>query len=310
MLAVVGEGLALAQRAAGLEEAPVHLDEADAARAAVEAVHVLRDEQEAVAQAGLRRGERQVAGVRLDGLRLPPPLGVEAPDEPGVLGEPLGGRHLLDRVALPEAVRVAEGGDAALGGDAGPGQDEQVACGRRSSVAPRNGSLVRRRRHLVSDEEATVEMRPIGFVRSPHRDKADIPKGPGAEHHAEGTLELRPELEAGLQDIEGFSHLFVLWVFDRSEGYELVSQVPLDLETPHGVFASRSPRRPNADRPVGRGAPRPRGPAPARARAWTCSTARPSSTSSRTCPACRPRSCGAAGSPRRKSAGSRKARTP
>lgn len=98
----------------------------------------------------------------------------------------------------------------------------------------------------MSDEEATVEMRPIGFVRSPHRDKADIPKGPGAEHHAEGTLELRPELEAGLQDIEGFSHLFVLWVFDRSEGYELVSQVPLDLETPHGVFASRSPRRPNA----------------------------------------------------------------
>ena len=35
-------------------------------------------------------------------------------------------------------------------------------------------------------------------------------------------------------------------MFDRSEGYELVSQVPLDLEAPHGVFASRSPRRPNA----------------------------------------------------------------
>jgi len=91
-------------------------------------------------------------------------------------------------------------------------------------------------------------MRPIGFVRSPYRDKAEIPKGPGAEHNAEGTLELRPELEAGLQDIEGFSHLFVLWVFDRSSGYELVSTVPLDQETPHGVFASRSPRRPN---PIG-----------------------------------------------------------
>ena len=96
--------------------------------------------------------------------------------------------------------------------------------------------------------ETVVEMRPIGVVRSPYRDKSEIPKGPGAEHHAEGTLELRPELEAGLQDIEGFSHLFVLWVFDRSEGYELVSTVPLDQETPHGVFASRSPRRPN---PIG-----------------------------------------------------------
>jgi tRNA-Thr(GGU) m(6)t(6)A37 methyltransferase TsaA len=91
-------------------------------------------------------------------------------------------------------------------------------------------------------------MRPIGFVRSPYRETSEIPKGPGAEHRAEGTLELRPELEAGLQDIEGFSHLFVLWVFDRSEGYELVSTVPLDEEAPHGVFASRSPRRPN---PIG-----------------------------------------------------------
>jgi tRNA-Thr(GGU) m(6)t(6)A37 methyltransferase TsaA len=91
-------------------------------------------------------------------------------------------------------------------------------------------------------------MRPIGFVHSPYRETSEIPKGPGAEHRAEGTLEIRPELEAGLQDIEGFSHLFVLWVFDRSEGWDLVSTVPLDLETPHGVFATRSPRRPN---PIG-----------------------------------------------------------
>jgi tRNA-Thr(GGU) m(6)t(6)A37 methyltransferase TsaA len=91
-------------------------------------------------------------------------------------------------------------------------------------------------------------MRPIGFVHSPYRDTSEIPKGPRAEHRAEGALELRPDLEGGLRDIEGFSHLFVLWVFDRSSGYELVSTVPLDQETPHGVFASRSPRRPN---PIG-----------------------------------------------------------
>jgi tRNA (adenine37-N6)-methyltransferase len=98
----------------------------------------------------------------------------------------------------------------------------------------------------VSQDEETYVMKPIGFVRSPYRDTSEIPKGPGAEHRAEGALEVRPELEGGLQDIEGFSHLFVLWVFDRSSGYELVSAVPLDKETPHGVFASRSPRRPNA----------------------------------------------------------------
>lgn len=100
----------------------------------------------------------------------------------------------------------------------------------------------------MSQDAPTYPMKPIGFVHSPYRDTSEIPKGPGAEHRAEGTLVLRPELESGLQDIEGFSHLFVLWVFDRSEGYELVSAVPLDEETPHGVFATRSPRRPN---PIG-----------------------------------------------------------
>jgi tRNA-Thr(GGU) m(6)t(6)A37 methyltransferase TsaA len=94
-------------------------------------------------------------------------------------------------------------------------------------------------------EDPVFEMRPIGYVRSPHRETSHIPRGPGAKHRAEGTLELRPELEEGLQDIEGFSHLFVLWAFHESEGYDLVAHVPLDDRRPHGVFSSRSPRRPN-----------------------------------------------------------------
>lgn len=97
-------------------------------------------------------------------------------------------------------------------------------------------------------EDGMFPMKPIGFVRSPFADTAQIPKGRGAEHRARGTLELRPDLEAGLQDIEGFSHLFVVWVFHRSEGVDLVAHVPLDARRPHGVFASRSPRRPN---PIG-----------------------------------------------------------
>ncbi len=90
-------------------------------------------------------------------------------------------------------------------------------------------------------------MEPIGVVRSPYTDKAQIPKGPGAEHHAEGVLEILPQLEAGLTDIEGFSHLYVLWVFDRASGYELLATPPTDTR-PHGVFATRAPRRPN---PIG-----------------------------------------------------------
>ena len=86
--------------------------------------------------------------------------------------------------------------------------------------------------------------RPIGYVRSPYNNTSQIPKGLGAKHEAEGELEILPEFEEGLADIEGFSHLFVLWVFDRSEGFDLCGKPPCD-DREHGVFATRSPRRPN-----------------------------------------------------------------
>jgi len=87
-------------------------------------------------------------------------------------------------------------------------------------------------------------MRPIARARSPYHDASEVPKGLGAKHPAEGYLEIQKDLEAGLTDIEGFSHLIVIWVFDRSEGFELVGAPPSD-NRPHGVFATRSPRRPN-----------------------------------------------------------------
>ena len=85
---------------------------------------------------------------------------------------------------------------------------------------------------------------PIGFVSSPYKDAGQIPKGPGAKHEADGVLKILPEFEPGLTDIEGFSHLIVIWEFDRSEGFELLGTPPTD-NRPHGVFATRSPRRPN-----------------------------------------------------------------
>jgi tRNA-Thr(GGU) m(6)t(6)A37 methyltransferase TsaA len=84
-------------------------------------------------------------------------------------------------------------------------------------------------------------------VRCAYSDTSQIPKGLGAAHTAEGTLEVLPEFEAGLADIEGFSHLFVLWAFDRVSDYDLAATPPSD-DRPHGVFATRSPHRPN---PIG-----------------------------------------------------------
>ena len=88
---------------------------------------------------------------------------------------------------------------------------------------------------------------PIGFVLSPCKSTAGIPKGLGAQHNAEGVLKILPEFAPGLQDIEGFSHLIVVWEFNRSHGAELLGTPPSDTRV-HGVFATRSPYRPN---PIG-----------------------------------------------------------
>jgi tRNA-Thr(GGU) m(6)t(6)A37 methyltransferase TsaA len=89
--------------------------------------------------------------------------------------------------------------------------------------------------------------RAIGFVSSPYKSTGEIPKGLGARHEADGVLKILPEFEQGLTDIEGFSHLIVLWEFDRSTDFDLLGTPPFD-NRPHGVFATRSPRRPN---PIG-----------------------------------------------------------
>ena len=86
--------------------------------------------------------------------------------------------------------------------------------------------------------------RAIGFVSSPYKDTGEVPKGLGAQHQADGVLKILPEFELGLTDIEGFSHLIVLWEFDRAQGFELLGTPPSDNRA-HGVFATRSPRRPN-----------------------------------------------------------------
>jgi tRNA-Thr(GGU) m(6)t(6)A37 methyltransferase TsaA len=90
-------------------------------------------------------------------------------------------------------------------------------------------------------------MQAIGYIRSPYKNAREVPRGLGTKHDAEGFLEIKQEFELGLTDIEGFSHLFVIWTFDRSEGFELLGTPPSDSR-PHGVFATRSPRRPN---PIG-----------------------------------------------------------
>mgnify|MGYP006153783619 CR=1 FL=1 len=82
-------------------------------------------------------------------------------------------------------------------------------------------------------------MMAIGAMRTPFSETSQIPKGPDAQHHAEGIIEVDAALEAGLQDVEGFSHLYVIWLFHRAEGCDLVARPPTDDR----VWASHGLRR-------------------------------------------------------------------
>lgn len=99
----------------------------------------------------------------------------------------------------------------------------------------------------MGDGDNMFTSQPIGFVSSPYKETGEVPRGLGAKHDVDGTLKILPQFEAGLTDIEGFSHLIVLWEFDRSQGFQLLGMPPSDNRQ-HGVFATRSPYRPN---PIG-----------------------------------------------------------
>ena len=86
--------------------------------------------------------------------------------------------------------------------------------------------------------------RAIGYVRSPHQATSDVPKGPLSKHEAEGVLEIEPEYEEGLKDIDGFSYLLLITHLHLMQGFALEVTPFMDTQ-PHGVFATRSPRRPN-----------------------------------------------------------------
>lgn len=88
-----------------------------------------------------------------------------------------------------------------------------------------------------------MELKPIGIIHSPYREKQDAPRQ-GRLSDKEITLEIYPEFIRALKGIEKASHIFVLYWGDRAMRDVLQSKTPFS-EEPVGVFASRSPNRPN-----------------------------------------------------------------
>jgi tRNA-Thr(GGU) m(6)t(6)A37 methyltransferase TsaA len=89
-------------------------------------------------------------------------------------------------------------------------------------------------------------MRPIGVIHSPYTDKDQTPIQP-SRSQAPGSVEIYPEFAEGLQGLEGFSHIIILYIFHQSMGYSLRVKPFLDHQE-HGLFATRYPYRPN---PIG-----------------------------------------------------------
>jgi tRNA-Thr(GGU) m(6)t(6)A37 methyltransferase TsaA len=90
-----------------------------------------------------------------------------------------------------------------------------------------------------------IHYRPIGVIHSPFKQPNGAPIQPRAAEGVKGTVELFDEFKEGLADLDGFSHVILIYHFHLSQGYALKVKPFLD-DSPRGLFATRAPRRPNA----------------------------------------------------------------
>jgi tRNA-Thr(GGU) m(6)t(6)A37 methyltransferase TsaA len=92
-----------------------------------------------------------------------------------------------------------------------------------------------------------MQLIPIGTIFSPFSDPKDMPIQPACALGISGKVVLEPEYQEGLKDLDGFSHIILLYSFHLSSSYNLIAKPFLDDKS-HGVFATRAPCRPN---PIG-----------------------------------------------------------
>jgi len=95
--------------------------------------------------------------------------------------------------------------------------------------------------------KAKITYKQIGIIHSPFTEPKGTPIQPFAAKGKEGVVEVFPEYEKGLKDIEGFSHIILIYHFHLSKQYSL-EVIPFMDNKPHGLFSTRAPSRPN---PIG-----------------------------------------------------------
>ncbi len=89
-----------------------------------------------------------------------------------------------------------------------------------------------------------ITMNPIGVIHSPYKQVKDIPIQGKFKPEVIAYIELKDEYASGLKDLDGFSHAIIVYHFHRSQKVEVVGK-PFLEDKEHGIFAIRSPHRPN-----------------------------------------------------------------
>lgn len=90
-----------------------------------------------------------------------------------------------------------------------------------------------------------IIINPIGIIHTPHNDVNNMPIQPIAAKGIKGYIELYPEYTEGLTDLEGFSHITLLYHLHKIDGYKLMVKPFMD-DKEHGIFSCKAPKRPNA----------------------------------------------------------------
>ncbi len=89
-----------------------------------------------------------------------------------------------------------------------------------------------------------ITMQPIGIIRSPYKEAKDIPIQGVFKDKTEAWIELKDRYADGLKDLDGFSHAIIIYYFHKSDREDMKGK-PFLEQNKHGIFAIRSPHRPN-----------------------------------------------------------------
>jgi tRNA-Thr(GGU) m(6)t(6)A37 methyltransferase TsaA len=97
----------------------------------------------------------------------------------------------------------------------------------------------------VIGKKTTFKFQPIGIIRSQHAVAKQTPIQPVYARGCKGQVEVFPEFSEGLRDLEGFSHIYLIYCFHKAVAAKLIVK-PFLQDVDRGVFATRAPCRPNA----------------------------------------------------------------